>query len=138
MKNCPQCKSPNEDHFDICWNCQYSFSENRIISKDEFNEICPNCNMEIDPVYEYCPNCQHKLGVNSVPRENKSYEGKMKINCLRCQAPMLFKGISKFHEGTRIGVLGDIFELFQNRESFDVYFCPQCGKIEFYLPDEEE
>lgn len=29
------------------------------------------------------------------------------------------------------GVLGNLFELFQNREAFDLYVCPKCGKVEF-------
>ena len=135
MKRCPQCNVKIEDNFDVCWNCQYSFSENRVIGKNEFLETCPHCNAEVDSTFEFCPNCQHKLGINTIPRTNDSYEGPMKIDCLRCHVPMLYKGEFKFHEGTRIGALGDIFELFQNRESFQLYFCPQCRKIEFYLPD---
>lgn len=138
MKTCPNCNSEIDDNFDICWNCQYSLSEKRVIQKSEFNETCPHCNMEVDSTFEFCPNCQHRLGIKSVPRENTSYEGPLKIDCLRCKIPMLFKGNNKFHEGTRIGALGDIFELLQNRESFDLYFCPQCGKIEFFLPYEDK
>ncbi|HNW98577.1 MAG TPA: zinc ribbon domain-containing protein [Bacteroidales bacterium] len=138
VKKCPNCNSEVEENFDICWNCQYSFSEKRVVPKNEFLDVCPNCNKEVDASFEFCPNCQHKLGINAIPRDNKSYEGKMKIDCLRCNVPMLYKGNSKFHEGTRIGALGDLFELFTNRESFDLYFCPQCGKIEFFLPDDDE
>jgi hypothetical protein len=50
---------------------------------------------------------------------------------------MLYKGAFKFHEGTRMGVMGDLFELFTNREEFDLYFCPKCRKIEFFLPQDE-
>ncbi len=56
------------------------------------------------------------------------------IDCLRCKIPMVYSGDYKFHEGTRIGALGSIFELFVNRESFDLYVCPKCGKIEFFTP----
>jgi len=47
---------------------------------------------------------------------------------------MVYSGSYKFHEGTRIGALGSVFELFVNRESFDLYLCPKCGKIEFFTP----
>jgi hypothetical protein len=48
--------------------------------------------------------------------------------------PLVFSGNYKFHEGTRMGLLGNNFELFVNRESFDIYVCPDCGKLEFYAP----
>lgn len=138
MKTCPNCKVEIDDNFDICWNCQFSLTENRVMESSEFYENCPHCNAVVDTSFEFCPNCQHKLGIKTIPRDNASYEGKLKIDCLRCKIPMFYKGNSKFHEGARIGALGNIFELFQNQESFDLYFCPQCGKIEFFLPSEEE
>lgn len=137
MKNCPNCNSECEDSFDLCWNCQYSFSEKRIIQNPEFSEVCPHCKIEVDSSYEFCPNCRHKLGLNCLPSDPTAYEGRLKIDCLRCKTPMYFKGNSKFHEGTRIGALGNLFELMTNRESYDLYFCPKCGKIEFFLPANE-
>lgn len=138
MKICPNCNSQVEDHFSECWNCQYSFIENRVLAKDEYTETCPYCHVVVDSTFEFCPNCQHKLGLNSIPSDPKSYQGPKKIDCLRCKAPMFLMGNFKFHEGTRIGALGDLFELLQNRESFDLYFCPQCGKIEFFLPSDNK
>lgn len=100
MKNCPHCNSEVEDNFEICWNCSYSFSENRVI---EFEDVEANQNIR-------------------------------KIDCLRCKVPLKFSGNFKFHEGTRLGVFGNMFEAFTNRESFDLYICPQCGKVEFFVP----
>jgi len=31
MKTCPNCKSEIEDNWDLCWNCNYSMIENKII-----------------------------------------------------------------------------------------------------------
>lgn len=42
-------------------------------------------------------------------------------------------GTKQFHEGKRWGLLGDLGELFVNKESFDVYACPQCGSVEFFV-----
>ena len=39
----------------------------------------------------------------------------------------------RFHEGTRWGALGDLGELFVNKESFDVYVCPHCGRVELFV-----
>ncbi len=57
----------------------------------------------------------------------------MNLQCLRCGTLLAFAGTREFHEGTRWGFLGNWWELFVNKEAFDVYYCPHCGKIEFYL-----
>jgi len=46
---------------------------------------------------------------------------------------MFFKGNSKLHEGSTLMTFGGAFI---NRESFDVYFCAKCGKVELFLPFE--
>ena len=102
MKNCPNCNAETEENFNICWNCCYSFTENRII---EFKE------------------------------ENA---GGREINCLRCDVPLIYSGNYRFHEGAKFGLLGNLMELFVNRESFDLYVCPKCGKVEFYTPLSEQ
>ncbi|MDP4207391.1 MAG: hypothetical protein Q8928_01125 [Bacteroidota bacterium] len=98
MKHCPNCQAEIEEAFEMCWNCCYSFTEERVI---ETGEARP---------------------------------GVRNINCLRCNIPLVFSGNFKFHEGVRTGVLGNLFELFVNRESFDLYICPKCGKVEFFTP----
>ena len=30
MKKCPKCNAEVEDTFDLCWNCNYSFKQNKI------------------------------------------------------------------------------------------------------------
>ena len=135
MKTCPNCQAEVDDNFELCWNCQYSFTNAQVIKEDEFRLICPECNAEIESNLLFCPNCKYDL--NSVAEISKLHIGDSpkEIQCLRCQVPMSFNGNFRFHEGTRMGVFGDLFELFTNRESFDLYFCPKCGKIEFFLPE---
>ena len=96
MKTCPNCKAEMEDNFDICWQCNFSISVNKVM---EFEET----------------------SVNS-----------KQINCLRCNVPMAFSGNYKFHEGTKFGFFGNLLEVFVNRKSFDLYICPECGKVEFF------
>lgn len=100
MKICPNCKEEVERNFDVCWNCNYSFSEAAVV---EFKDSESANNIE--------------------------------INCLRCNVPMKFSGKHNFHEGARLGMLGNLFEIFVNRESFHLYICPKCGKVEFFCPD---
>ncbi len=100
MKNCPLCNAEVEENFEICWNCNYSFTENRII---EFQEM---------PI------------------------GDRDVDCVHCQVKLMYSGNYKFHEGARLGVFGNLLEAFVNRMSFDIYVCPKCGKVEFYVPQE--
>ena len=101
MKTCPNCRSEIEDNFDLCWSCNYSFNENKIVE------------------------------IKDIAGENRE------IDCLRCRVPAIYAGEFKFHEGTRIGFLGNLFEAFINREKFDLYICPKCGKVEFFIPLKE-
>jgi Zn finger protein HypA/HybF involved in hydrogenase expression len=96
MSTCPKCHEEVEPGFEICWNCNYSFTEEQIIN---FKEMSP--------------------------------EGKA-IDCLRCQIRMIYSGKYKFHEVPNIGVFGSLFEAFENKEVFDLYLCPKCGKVEFF------
>jgi len=98
MKNCPNCNAELEDNFNLCWNCNYSLTEDRVIDESELD-----------------------VGTRSV-------------NCLRCDVRMKYSGVYKFHEGARTGALGNIFEIFVNREQFELYICPKCGKVEFFSP----
>jgi ribosomal protein S27AE len=53
--------------------------------------------------------------------------------CPRCSTGLEYKGTKKFHEGTRWSVFGELGELFENREHFDVYMCPRCGRVELFV-----
>jgi hypothetical protein len=55
------------------------------------------------------------------------------LGCQTCKVTLKYAGTKKFHEGTRWGILGDLGELFVNKETFDIYFCPNCGKVDFYV-----
>jgi uncharacterized protein YbaR (Trm112 family) len=57
------------------------------------------------------------------------------MTCPRCETTLNFVGTKKFHEGKRtMGLIfGEIGELFQNREHFDVYVCPRCGRVELFV-----
>lgn len=100
MKICPKCHEEVEDSFEICWNCNYSFPDDKVVD---------------------------------MPADGGDNGGRS-IDCLRCAVPMKYAGKYEFHEGMNAGVFGNLFELFQNREAFDLYICPECGKVEFFSP----
>ena len=133
MKKCPKCNAEVEDNFDLCWNCQYSFVDKKVLNNNDFKLICPKCTAEIEPSLQYCPNCHYNLA--EINKEMGTQpKGPKYVDCLRCKVPLDYHGNFKFHEGTRVGALGNLFELFTNRESFDLYICHNCGKVEFFLP----
>jgi hypothetical protein len=137
MRICPHCYIEVPDNYDLCWNCQYSFTEEKVLDKSDFKVVCPKCGTEIEPSLYYCPSCHFDL--KDINREmGVKADGPRHLSCLRCQVPMDYQGNFRFHEGTRIGALGNLFELFENRESFDLYTCSVCGKVEFFLPGFEE
>ena len=55
------------------------------------------------------------------------------IVCPRCELSLEYVGTQDFHEGTRWGALGELGELFVNKQRFDMYVCPRCGRVEMFL-----
>lgn len=108
-------------------------------------DICKSCGETMEPGYEICWNCgTHRDG--SPPAEDfvpeKNFESpsvteiaERDLCCLRCSTRMKLLRRMRFHEGSRAWpfILGELGELFVNRETFDAYACPGCGKVEFFL-----
>jgi hypothetical protein len=55
------------------------------------------------------------------------------LSCARCDTTLTFAGTKRIHEGTNWGVLGELGEFFVERERFDLYVCPRCGRVEFFV-----
>jgi len=92
---------------------------------------CPNCHSEVEDNFDLCWNCNYSFVENQLVEINEFIEGSREIDCLRCQIPMKYSGNFRFHEGFLTG-------FFTNKESFDLYICPKCGKVEFFVPQEEQ
>lgn len=58
------------------------------------------------------------------------------LECLRCGADMRFGMREKVQLGETGWILGDIPNLLAGALELDIYFCPKCGKVEFYTPEE--
>jgi DNA-directed RNA polymerase subunit RPC12/RpoP len=103
------------------------------------NDKCANCGEEFEPDLYVCWRCgTHRDGTSPAPEFTRNAEVpglSRKLDCLRCRVPMAFMGRMNFHEGSRTMpfLLGNVGELFVNRESFDSYVCSSCGKVEFFL-----
>lgn len=98
-------------------------------------KACPKCHEEVEDSFEICWSCNYCFPEGKVLEEDLEVEEDSRsIDCLRCHVKMVYTGKYKFHEGMNTGLFGNFFELFQNREAFDLYVCPECGKVEFFTP----
>ena len=108
---CSKCGESVEDSMDVCWKCGTSWD-------GVGNPAFP---ADVARVQEAAP----AEPVASVPANP--------ILCMRCKETLQHAGTRRFHEGTNWGVLGELGEFFVKRERFDVYVCPQCGHVEFFV-----
>jgi hypothetical protein len=107
MWRCPNCKEEVSDDFDACWSCGTR------------TDGTP------DPAFRRVPDA---------PGASVAAEQGHPVACPRCNLALTFIGTKKLHEGTRVwDAMGGVWELFKHRESFDVYMCPRCGRVEFFV-----
>ena len=58
------------------------------------------------------------------------------LKCMRCfDSKMIYNGTERFHVGSNAApfLFGNLGELFVDKQTFDVYYCPVCGKVEFFF-----
>ncbi len=63
---------------------------------------------------------------------------KNNMACLRCGHEMKHIGTEKLQLGQAGWIFGDLPNLLAGAMEVDIYICPECKKIEFYLVDEIE
>ncbi|NJK87364.1 MAG: hypothetical protein HC906_16645 [Bacteroidales bacterium] len=91
MKKCPKCNAEVDDNFDLCWNCQYSFVDQKILNDSNFKLTCPNCHTEIESSLSYCPHCQYEL--TKIHKENNERPQSPKhLDCIRCKVSLDYQG----------------------------------------------
>lgn len=62
------------------------------------------------------------------------------LKCTRCMdSKMIYNGMERFHVGSNSApfIFGNLGELFVNKQTFDIYYCPICGKVEFFFRKKE-
>ena len=57
------------------------------------------------------------------------------IDCLRCGQAMKHIRTEKIQFGQTGWILGDLPNLFAGAMEVEIYSCPQCKKLEFFLPE---
>jgi hypothetical protein len=103
MWTCAKCGESLGDNFDTCWKCGTSKHGAE------------------DPAFAKRA---------AVMQEQVQ---KHPLICPRCEQSLSYVGTRAFHEGTNWGVLGEFGELFVKKDKFDVYCCPRCGRVEFFV-----
>ncbi|HSE20848.1 MAG TPA: hypothetical protein VLB68_04295 [Pyrinomonadaceae bacterium] len=106
---------------------------------------CVNCAEDVDQQLSVCWNCgadeQGALSSPSVEaeeeRERKSFlnEKFRPKDCLRCGTELTHAGSKLFHEGMKLGALGDFAELFVARTKLEMYVCSRCFRVEFFVSE---
>ena len=61
-----------------------------------------------------------------------------KLNCLRCDIPMEYVTRESFQKGECGAWVGNLNFSFRGGYEMEVYRCPKCGKLEFFMPGVEE
>ena len=117
MWKCVKCGEKLEDSFDVCWSCGTSKEgvEDREFRKAD--DVLPE---------QVSETVVEAAEPEEEPKKNP-------IMCPLCRLKLDHVGTKSFHEGKRWGLLGDLGEWFVNRERFDVYCCPRCGRVEFFV-----
>jgi hypothetical protein len=114
MWQCVKCREEVVDGFDVCWNCG--------TSKDGVEDP------KFQKADDISPEAIASRGVQALDESARD-----PITCPRCRRKLDHVGTKAFHEGTRWGALGDLAELFVNKQRFDVYCCPRCGRVELFV-----
>ena len=57
------------------------------------------------------------------------------LECLRCGTSMRFGSKEKMQLGQTGWLLGDLPNLLAGALEMEIYYCPRCGKMEFYTPE---
>jgi hypothetical protein len=98
---------------------------------------CGRCGADVDDELPICWQCGAGKDGSPPPEgwrselDAPSRPAPRELACLRCATGMTFAGNKRFYEGSYSAdiLLGDFFI---HREAFEVYACPQCGKVEFF------
>jgi len=111
MWTCHKCSEEVEDQFGVCWNCEAD-RDGILPTRDSSDQ-----NIE---------------DTESIAFLNEKFRPK---DCLRCNIALRYAGRKEFHEGMKLGALGDVFELLVTQTRLEMYVCPNCLHVEFFVSD---
>jgi hypothetical protein len=98
---------------------------------------CEQCGEQIEDQFDTCWKC---AGSPDEPEGGRLLQGDVggrpgdSMQCPRCSAGMKFTGARQIEEDTRGSLMGALFgDTFADSESFDVYVCTRCGRVELFV-----
>ncbi len=99
---------------------------------------CLVCEAEIDEdSWETCWRCSSDKGAkpDELALERQAHAKKIKrfMSCLRCNKQLVYDGTRRFKEDDSLEIHLMGFQLGSRSERFDIYHCPECGHLEFFL-----
>lgn len=90
---------------------------------------CGKCNEMHADHFSTCWKC---AGMEAPPR-NVGVASASVLPCARCNTEMQTLGTRTLPGASTGGILGELSELFANREKLEVFACPHCGCVEFFV-----
>jgi hypothetical protein len=107
---------------------------------------CLNCREEVEERFDACWNCEADRrgrlptirSLDRVPTATaKFYSEKHRPKrCLRCNITMRYAGAKDLDDGPKLDVFSLLFgELFANKTILEMYLCPSCFRVEFFVSD---
>lgn len=112
MWKCLKCAEGIEDNLEVCWNCQADRDGNPPERDISANEPADETELKRFLNQKFSPQ-----------------------DCLRCHGVLKFVGNKEFQEGISFGILGDLGELFVGHTNLEMYVCPTCLRVEFFVSD---
>ena len=97
---------------------------------------CLNCSEDVADNLSVCWNCE--TAAEKDPESDfKQFlsEKHRPKNCVGCNSQLNFAGTKEFREGTNWGMLGDFGEFFERHVSLEMYVCPKCLRVEFFVSE---
>jgi hypothetical protein len=96
-------------------------------------KVCAR-SVEDDEAFCYHCGCPQALDEPNATRLKDKWLAQ-RVKCVRCQSVMKYAGLKTVHGGTSgwkfwLGELGDRLA---HHEAYDLYVCPNCGKIEMFV-----
>ena len=99
---------------------------------------CPNCKEEVPSQYDICWNCNYNFISKNIHNFESTADRYIvepkKLKCLRCQNAMSYVKSIGIAEMPTWSLFGEDGHSFNKNNSFDIYMCLNCYKVEWFAP----
>lgn len=121
----------------LCKNCYPKYEPLSAIERAEA-AFRTGCATDVKELKKYLDNVWENKSKKEEARQEKNQKRQTDTDCLRCQSKMLDYGPITFKLGEETYWGSDWNRLITGSLTMNLLRCDNCGKVEFYLPDDEE